>query len=670
METFTCYEKIDVPNLNRMLKIEEDPQKKAKLLKFAKEITKEGILECKYKNKKYVKGRLYAYPSLQGVDKYTRQAISVPSWDFDIINAYPTILRNLCDKHSIKCELLSSYVSDREAWFKLGITKDNMIHSLFGSQEYTAIDQLSQFRTEISKITTLLTSLPIYKDLARAVRALKSDDNKNSLVSYIIQNEELEIMTDVLNKIEDKFKKAEIQSYIFDGFMIRKTDQLNPHDILAEINKWVEGYKVQFAIKPFECPLKPEEVEEENPFEEFELTHCKIMNPYCYIRETDKEVQILNKEQLHGIYYNKPLIGKSGFINAWCLDPNMRTYENMDFLPPPFKVPDNIYNMWKGFPVEPVIGTANKFFEHIRKLIPNKLESEWLITWIASIIQQPGKRTNICPILIGGQGIGKGFLIEQFLGTLFGKYFYHTEDPKQDLFERFAEARNCKLLVNIDDFNVGTIKMNNDPFKSLITGELMNYEAKGKPKISNKNCTNFIITTQSTCPVKIETDDRRYALIGCSEVLKNNWEYFSNLKKYWDVPENQQAVMSALLDYDTTTIDLKRDRPMNEMYQEIKLMSAEKELLFLGSIIQDTTNEYRSNDLYNKYTHWLLNNGFKEYNPKNSISFGIYISKINGITFRQSAGKIYMIHKPELVEYLEKKGIQIQNICRIEADDI
>ena len=125
--------------------------------------------------------------------------------------------------------------------------------------------------------------------------------------------------------------------------------------------------------------------------------------------------------------------------------------------------------------------------------------------------------------------------------------------------------------------------------------------------------------------------------------------------------------MSALLDYDITTIDLKRDRPMNEMYQEIKLMSAEKELLFLGSIIQDSTNEYRSSDLYNKYTHWLLNNGFKEYNPKNSISFGIYISKINGITFRQSAGKIYMINKPELIEYLDKKGIQIQNICRIET---
>ena len=187
MESYTCFEKINLQNLTRLLRVETDPQKKTKLLKFQKLATPQGIIKCEYKNKKHVAGRLYAYPSLQGVDKQTRQIISAPSWDFDIVNAYPTILMNLCNAHGIKCDILADYVANRDAWLKTGITKDNIIHSLFGSQEYTTSQRLLDFRCEIARITDRLISVPEYKELARAVKGLKSNAREQSVISYIIQ---------------------------------------------------------------------------------------------------------------------------------------------------------------------------------------------------------------------------------------------------------------------------------------------------------------------------------------------------------------------------------------------------------------------------------------------------------------------------------------------------
>jgi len=410
------------------------------------------------------------------------------------------------------------------------------------------------------------------------------------------------------------------------------------------------------------------EEEVQSPFEEFEKTHCKIMNPPCFLREYNNSIQILNKNELSMMYEHMESVDKKPFIYAWLHSPTIRTYESMDMLPFPCNVPKLVYNLWKGWDVpKHEGGKANKFFDHIRNLIPDRTESQWFIVWLAHIFQKPGKKTSICPVLVGGQGSGKGFLIEQMIGNLMGNKFYHTNDPKNDLFERFCEGRNGKMLVNIDDFNVGILKLNNDPFKSLITGERITYEPKGKAKISSFNCSNFIITTNNSEPVKIETDDRRYALLGCSNKLVNNHDYFDRLSKYWEKPENRWAVFDALMDIDITQIDLKKDRPVNAMYNEMKTLSADKELLFLSQLMNDKKVEHKN--LYQTFTQWIQTNGFVGYTPRNSISFGKYILKIDGVTSRQSNGTVYIFDHKAVGEYLTKKGVKVDGVCQLVDDD-
>jgi len=671
--TYTCYEKLNVANLKRLLKSETDTNKKTLLNKFAKSMDDKGVVKCSYKNKKYAGGRMYASPSLQGIDKLTRQIISVPAWDFDIVNAYPTILKNMCDTNGIAAlaPLLIDYVAHREAWLKTGLTKDDMISSLFGSQQPTDSQKLEDFRKEIKQITLFLTSLPIYKDLAKAVKALKGDATKfGSVLSYIIQEEELKIMTKVFCNLEEKYPLVEVQSYIFDGFMVAKSDKVNPEALLDDINSWVAEFNVKFAIKPFECPGWPVEEVDINPFEEFQLTNLKICNPPCFIRETGLSIQILNKADLQTIYDNIPPLPYhlESFISSWRQYPGIRSYETMDLLPPPLVCSATTYNMWKGWQIDRVEGGSElMFLEHIQKLIPDVDESLWFVAWLAHIIQRPGNKTGICPMLIGRQGAGKGFLIEQMIKGLMGAYFFYSNDPANDLFGRFNEGLNRKLFVNIDDFNVGDMKINCEKFKSLITAVDVGYEGKNQKKVGNTNCTNFLISTNKSDPGKIDADDRRFAVIECSAELVGDFKYFEELDAYWSQPENRWAVFDFLMNADLSKVDLKRQRPIkSELYKDIKLSSADRELLFLASVVQGEKVEFRSNELFEMYTNWFRSSGFKSH-PKDAIMFGIYVSNKNnvgaGVTKRRSNGTKYTLHKALLIPFLLGKGIPIENVC-------
>ena len=43
---------------------------------------------------------------------------------------------------------------------------------------------------------------------------------------------------------------------------------------------------------------------------------------------------------------------KKSFISKWLTDATIRTYERINFLPPPLQCPTDVYNLWTGFAAE------------------------------------------------------------------------------------------------------------------------------------------------------------------------------------------------------------------------------------------------------------------------------------------------------------------------------
>jgi hypothetical protein len=256
------------------------------LSKMLKKIDKAGVMEVMYKcMNKDVGGRLYAVGvSLQTTSKLVRAIISAPSWDFDIVNAYPVLLKNLCKKIGIPCETVENYVENRDDWFATGVTKLDVIKILFGSKEPSLSRQLKALQKEVEGIMDVFVTL--YPELHKAVKKLKprvgEDKLECTLMSYILQGEEMKVMSKVLSKMKLVFPNLPIQAYIYDGFMVRKTGGVNPEEVLAKINSWVEGDDVTFCLKPFECPtsftpLRKEELEiDENDWHAFEAMHFML----------------------------------------------------------------------------------------------------------------------------------------------------------------------------------------------------------------------------------------------------------------------------------------------------------------------------------------------------------------------------------------------------------
>lgn len=384
---------------------------------------------------------------------------------------------------------------------------------------------------------------------------------------------------------------------------------------------------------------------------EFEKTHFKIKTPVGFVRQKTAELQLLSRKELFDLYENF-FIGTDQFVKLWLKDPTIRTYETFDFLPPPSIVPRDVVNTWSGFAAEGITdsheGRPNMFVDHVRKLFGTN--SQYIIKWLANIVQQPGKPTNVALVIVGGQGTGKTTTFELFMKKIIGsKYFGQTNNPENDLFSRFGFLRDSKVLIVIDDFNVGSIKMNSDPFKSYITGETVTYEAKGKMAIPLKNCMNFVLTTNKQDPVKLDADDRRYAILEVSEKLKGNHAYFTKLYRYLENPANIRAVYELLMDIDISKTNFQAERPITELYQEIKNMSVDKELLFLRDKIEGVQSQqiFRASDFYQDFRSWLSDNGFTDYKAKDAIRFGMYMKKVNGVSVeRRTANIAYYIIDP------------------------
>ena len=448
------------------------------------------------------------------------------------------------------------------------------------------------------------------------------------------------------------------------GFQLGKTSEF--------MDQFVQAQDDDTLVWLYDEPSPPDQTEEEYKKAkiEFEKTHFKIRRPVGFVRQTDTELQLLNRKDLFDLYENLFIEGTDvQFIKMWLKDPEIRTYERFDFCPPPIKCPNDVLNTWGGFVAEGIVescdGRPNLFVDHLRKLFGKN--SQYILKWLASIVQRPGKPTNVALVVTGGQGTGKTTTFELFMKKIIGsKYFGQTSNPENDLFCRFGFLKDSKILIVIDDFNVGSIKLNSDPFKSYITGETVTYEAKGKMAIPLRNCMNFVLTTNKMDPVKLDADDRRYAVLEVSDKLKGNHAYFDRLYKYLDRPENIRAIYDLLRDIDISQTNFQAERPITELYQELKNMSVDKELMFLAhKTMGATTNrEFKGSDFYIEFRQWLQVNGFTEYRPKNNLSFGHYMKKIEGVDVERRAGNSsYYVCRPLILNrFLEGKGLQLSSL--------
>lgn len=401
----------------------------------------------------------------------------------------------------------------------------------------------------------------------------------------------------------------------------------------------------------------------------FETTHFKIMNPVGYGCLYENNLVIKKKSQMIDTYENHIYVTQDEegnkrnheFIKEWFKDPEMKTYDKIDFKPCQ-QTPNNIYNTFKGFEVinkelHDINITETKLYEHLFNLSGRDKEClEYFLNCLTNMVKQPYKLTTTSLILRSDQGCGKDTFFNYFGNKILGSKYYANDSKTELFFGRFNSSIQQKILVVINETSHKVTKDIIENLKDAVTKEVNNIEIKGQDPRQEQNNIFYVFLTNNKNPLPITEEDRRFCAMECNSEIKQNTEYFKALYDELDSGKVDKAFYEFLMKRDISNIDFSKTRPKTQIYKEMKERNIPALATFFSEkIVNHKIDSFDGMSLFNLFDTYLYENKI-DYKISNT-KFGIDIKDYKGVEKRRtSKGIEYKVDKKVLKEYLIKKG--------------
>lgn len=315
----------------------------------------------------------------------------------------------------------------------------------------------------------------------------------------------------------------------------------------------------------------------------------------------------------------------------WLEHPMRRQYDTMRFMPLLDK--PGVYNLWRGFAYEAIPGDCSIFLGHVLNNIcgSNTEIYEYVINWMARVIQQPATSGEVAIVLRGGKGTGKGFFARTF-GKLFGRHFMHIANAKHLIGNFNAHLQDCVCLFADEAFFAGD-KSHESVLKMLITEDTIPVEKKGFDVESAPNFVHLIMAANDVHVIRATGDERRYLVLDMGQEQQQNADFFG---KMMDQLENggYQALLYMLQSVDLEGFNV-RNVPQTSALQEQKLLSMgyDEEWWYRklqdGKVLDndDTWERYVSTDaLVRDYINYM--DTWKQSRRGNETSLGKFLNRI------------------------------------------
>mgnify|MGYP003440500806 FL=1 len=280
----------------------------------------------------------------------------------------------------------------------------------------------------------------------------------------------------------------------------------------------------------------------------------------------------------------RPVTKKLG--QAWVDSPTRRFYNGIE-LAPAGKGHSGFYNLWQGFSVDPKPGDWSLFKEHIDTIICSKDPklSAYVLSWMASTVQNPDKPGHTAIALRGGQGTGKSTFAKWF-GGLFGPHFLHLDNTRQ-LTGNFNAHLHNAILVFADEAAWPGDKAGLGALRRMVTEDTLTIERKGVDVMTVPNLIHLILASNEDWIVPAAFDERRFAVLDVSGSRQNDREYFKAIDKQLFEDGGLSAMLYDLQKWEMT-VDV-RNIPKTKALLEQKQISSSPQMkwwfqaLFEGS---------------------------------------------------------------------------------------
>ena len=572
----------------------------------------------------------------------------------------------------------------------------------FNNKDYKLTSFVKDYIEEIQMNTNIIINDKRFKDIVSSVKDLKIKEakdkykkkfkienfklNNGALLSVILQEYETLIIEEAMNVMEQN--SITITSYNYDGFQIRKVDAVD--ELITDLNEYIKKRpiahnndispfkfeNIKFIVKPFrDILIMPElPVLDSVNYEVaimtstknfkvqkayFEKFHCKIENPFQYIRDDDNGVMFIKPKDLDKLYLNvfSDITKKAPpehFCFHWNMAKDIKTYYNYNYYPNPLLCPTNCKNLWKPFPILKVPLDPNADTSKITSFIKTILGdcAEYVLNWLAHVVQIPERKTEVCILLYGSQGCGKSTIGEYILRKIIGFNKMEVTSKADKMFGRFVNTQGKLLAVlneasGKDTFNIC------DVLKDAITCSMTSQEKKGIDAVSITDYTNYIFTTNNINSVKIPEDDRRFMPIEINEELKNNKSYFKELYADLDNDIIMRKFYEELMARDLSNVNLVADRPMTELRLDMMNMNRncikqfidywrEKVMTNMSEDGNFMEKKMYGSKLYECFNHFWTIEARKAENKPNFTKFGTEVKQFKqDVIYKANNGSTY-----------------------------
>lgn len=309
----------------------------------------------------------------------------------------------------------------------------------------------------------------------------------------------------------------------------------------------------------------------------------------------------------------------------WVGHPQRRSYKGVVFSP--LREVEGMYNLWRGFAVEPRPSDWGMMRDHIKNVICSKNDEhfEYTMNWMARCVQYPHLQGEVAVIIRGDKGTGKGTFVNGF-GKLFGTHYLQITNNSHLVGKFNAHMEGVCLMFSDEGFWAGD-KQGESVLKGIITEDQMMVERKGVDSQAKNNHISLIVASNSEWVVPATEGERRYFVLDTSKEHMQDMKYFERLKKQMSKGGNE-GMLYDLLKRDISKFNI-RVFPQTEALNEQKILSMDHNHKWWfdklnNGLLLDTqtefTDEVKFSDILNDYCEATSKRGINRKSGQTELS--------------------------------------------------
>ena len=325
---------------------------------------------------------------------------------------------------------------------------------------------------------------------------------------------------------------------------------------------------------------------------------------------------------------------KETLAHLWMAWEHRREYDGGIVFAPGRTVPRNQLNLFQGFATEPHKGNWDRMERHLREVVcqGNEEHYEWLMSWFADILQNPGReKVGTAVVLCGKEGTGKSIIFRYFR-EMIGLQYGVEVSQKEHLVGRFNNHLASALFAQVEEAVWAGDKQAEGVLKHLITSERMPCEKKGLDRFEVDSYTRFAFTSNEKWVVPASAEARRFFVLEVSDEHMQNRGYFEALNVEMKNAGGLEAWMYALMNWvKPDWVDLRNPPKTDALGAQIlESLPVEKrffvEAIQAGRYFGDKRLSCWKSEIYPDYEEYVTKRGAKH--AATEQRFGMALSAV------------------------------------------